>query len=182
MRIFIPVLLIATAIGLFVMYINPAYQSVQGLRARVAAFDDALTKTNALRKQRDDLLSKRRTFSTDDLQKLEHMRPDNVDNIRLVIDINSVATRHGLTLKVVSLGTISDSKVARNSLSIGSSGDAVGSVSLSFTISATYDDFLAFLQDLEHSLRVVDVEKIGLKASPGGVYDISFSIRTYWLH
>ncbi len=182
MRFILPLILIGAAIGLFALYTNGAYQGVQGLQARVGAFNEALNKTQSLRDQRDDLLAKRRTFSSEDLQKLEHALPDNVDNIRLIIDINSIAARHGLTLKGVSLGTVSGSKNAPNPLASGSTGDPVGSVSVGFSVSAGYDDFLAFLQDLEHSLRIVDVEKISLKNGQGSLYDITLSIRTYWLH
>ncbi|MEK7068373.1 MAG: hypothetical protein AAB964_01005, partial [Patescibacteria group bacterium] len=124
------------------------------------------------------------TFSTEDRQRLLRGLPDNVDNIRLIIDINNIAARHELSLKNVSLGDVSDSRVARNNLSVGASGDAIGSVQVSFTLSATYGDFLAFLQDLEHSLRVVDVESMDFGA-PGsetaGKSDYTFTIRTYWL-
>lgn len=176
--------MVGAAIGLFVTYTNPAYQNMKSLSGQASAYDDALTKAQDLRAKRDELLSKYNTFSTEDRQRLVRSLPDNVDNIRLIIDINNIAARHELSLKNVELGEVSDSRVARDTLTVGMSGDAVGSVQLSFTLSATYDDFLAFLQDLEHSLRLVDVESIGF-AAPGpldaGRSDYTLTIRTYWL-
>lgn len=190
MRLVIPSILIIAAIGLFVVYTNPLYQGIKGLQAQVGAFDEALNKAQELKSRRDELLSKRNTFSSDNIQKLERILPDNVDNIRFVIDINGIAARRNLSLKNVSLGTVSDSKNSRSALAVGSSGDPVGSAEISFSLSATYDDFLAFLQDLEHSLRLVDVEKISFKSvsNAGGTgngvdkYDFALTIRTYWLH
>lgn len=186
MRFLIPSILLAAAIGLFALYTNNAYQGpggVKSLRAQVSAFDEALNKAKELKSRRDELISKRNTFSADDVQKLERILPDNVDNIRFVIDINGIAARHGLSLKNVGLGSVSDAKAARSALAVGSSGDPVGSAEISFSLTATYDDFLIFLQDLEHSLRIVDIEKIAFKAaSPGDRYEYSLTVRTYWLH
>lgn len=186
MRVLIPSILIAAAIGLFVMYVNPAYQGpggIKSLQTQVSAFDEALNKAQELKSSRDKLISKRNTFSADNVQKLERILPDNVDNIRFVIEINGIAARHNLSLKNVSLGTVSDAKSGRSALAVGSSGDPVGSAEISFGLNATYDEFLTFLQDLEHSLRVVDIEKISFKsADTGERYDYSLTIRTYWLH
>lgn len=182
MRFILPLILIIAGLGLFVLYTNPQYQSIKALQTQAGAYNDALGKAQQLKQERDKLLSKRNTFSAEDIQKLEHTLPDNVDNIRLIIDINNIAARHNLTLTNVALGTVSDTKNARSAIAVGSSGEAVGSVDVGFSVSASYDDFLAFLQDLEHSQRIVDVENISFKPSQNGKYDFSLSIRTYWLH
>ena len=182
MRLIMPIVLIAAAIGLFALYTNGTYQHIKGLQVQVGAFETALTTANSLKAQRDSLLSKRNTFSADNVQKLERMLPDNVDNIRFIIDINSIAARHNLSLKNVSLGTVSDSKNKRGTLAVGSSGDPVGSAEGGFSLTASYDDYLAFLQDIEHSLRIVDAEKISFKPGQGGAYEFTMAIKTYWLH
>ncbi len=184
MRLIIPIILISAAIGLFALYTNGTYQHIKSLQTQVGAFDEALTTANSLKAQRDALLSKRNTFSAEDVQKLERILPDNVDNIRFVIDINNIAARHSLSLKNVSLGTVSDSKTARGALAVGASGDPVGSAEIGFSLTASYDDFLAFLQDLEHSLRIVDIGKISFKpaTTAGNSYDFAMTIKTYWLH
>lgn len=186
MRVILPSILIAAAIGLFVMYTNNAYQGpggIKSLQTQISAFDDALDKAQDLKSSRDHLISKRNTFSEENVQRLERILPDNVDNIRFVIDINGIAARHNLSLKNVALGTVSDSKSSRSALAVGSSGDPVGSAEISFGLSATYEEFLAFLQDLEHSLRIVDIEKISFKSSDTeSKYEYTLTVRTYWLH
>lgn len=182
MRFILPIIIAAAAIGLFVLYTNPQYQQVKELSAQAAQYDDALSKAQQLRSLRDQLLSKRNTFSPDDLQRLTHALPDNVDNIRLIIDINNIAARHGLSLKTISVGAVSDSSTPRSALAVGSSGDAVGSVTVDFTVTASYADFVALLHDLEHSLRIVDVEKVGFRVGASDSNDYQFTIRTYWLH
>lgn len=167
------------------MYTNPTYQATKSLAAQAASYEEALQRAQELRTVRDELLAKRNSFLLPDVVKLERVLPDNVDNIRLIIDINNIATRHSLTVTDVSLGDISDSSVARNPTAVGSSGDPVGSVEVGFTLGADYENYLAFLRDLEHSLRIVDAVKIAFRAEPGvvgGKESYQFTIRTYWLH
>jgi hypothetical protein len=183
MRYLLPLVLIAAAIGLFVVYTNPTYQvKVKALKEQQQSYDDALNKSQELKRVRDQLLAKYNTFSADDKAKLQDLLPDNVDNIRLVIDINNIASRHNLAVKDLQIGDSTSGKTARNVSAVGASGSAVGSVELGFTVTSDYDHLLAFLYDLEHSLRLIDVEKIGFHQSVTGVNDYSFTIRTYWLH
>lgn len=181
-RFFVPIVLVVAAIALFVIWTNPTYEGTKGIQMQVAAYDDALNKSQELRTTRDAKVAAYNTFSPDDTQRLGRILPDNVDNIHLIIDINSIAARHGLSLKNVELGTVSDSSSAASAGAVGSSGDPVGSIALGFTVSASYDDFLALLEDFEHSLRVIDVEKITFTAGEKGLTDYTFSIRSYWLH
>jgi len=180
-RFFIPLILVIAAIGLFVMYTNPTYKSTQPLAVQADAYEDALVKAQELRTVRDTLLQKRNAFANSDVVKLERMLPDNVDNIRLIIDINNIAVRHNLTLTDVSLGEISDRSAPRTDGAVGSSGDPIGSVEVGFTLLADYDGYLAFLQDLEHSLRIVDVIEVNFSAENAIRNSYEFTIRTYWL-
>ncbi len=178
-----PIILFAAAIGLFVVYTNPAYQATKALSVQAADYDDALNKSQELKAVRDQLLSKENTFSSDDTAKLQKVLPDNVDNIRLIIDINNIAARHNLSVKNVQLGDASQSSAARSPAAVGASGDAVGSVEVGFSVAASYEDMLAFLHDLEHSMRLIDIEKLTFVAgTTGPLTDYTFTIRTYWLH
>jgi Tfp pilus assembly protein PilO len=181
-RLIIPIILIAAALGLFVLWVNPTYQAAQGLAAQVASYDDALNKSQELKSVRDQLLSRRNTFSQDDVNKLQEILPDNVDNIRLIIDINKIASLHNLTLQNVQLGSVSNSNNTQNALAAGASGSPIGSVDIGFSVTTNYDTMLAFLQDLEHSLRLIDVEKLSFTAAGADNDSYNFSIRTYWLH
>ncbi len=167
------------------MYTNPTFQASKSLATQAASYNDALSKAQQLRAMRDSLLSKRNTFSNEDVTKLEHVLPDNIDTIRLIIDINNIASKHNLSLGNLQLGSISDSRSTQSSAAVGSSGDPIGSVQIGFTVSTDYDTFLAFLHDLEHSLRIIDVDKISFDSSTSqttGSSTYTLDLRTYWLH
>lgn len=179
-RLILPLLIIAAAVGLFVLYTDPAYQAAQALNAQVSQYNDALTKSQELQSVRNQLLAKRATFSNDDVAKLQEVLPDNVDNIRLIIDINNIAAHHNLALQNVQLD--SSNAAAQSALSSGSVSNSVGSVTVGFSVTTDYNTMLAFLQDLEHSLRLIDVQTLSF-ASGGSDHDsYTFRIQTYWLH
>lgn len=187
MRFLLPLILLAAAIGLFVVYTNPHYQgNIKALKTQEASYDDALNKSQELKSLRDKLLSKYNTISADDQSKLQELLPDNIDNIQLVIDINGIAARHNLAVKNMQIGeTRVGPNGARSStakVAVGTAAGAVGSVDFGFTVTADYDTFYAFLADLEHSLRLIDVEKLAFVVNETGLNDYSVSIRTYWLH
>ncbi len=181
-RFLLPLALFAAAVGLFVLYTNPTYQTIKTLGVEQASYDDALAKSSELHAVRDQLLAKRATFAQADIDKLQHVLPDNVDNIRLIIDINNIASRHGLSLANVALGEVSGGSTAASAAAVGASGSPIGSVTVGFSLVANYDNYLAFLQDLEHSLRIVDIEKISFRADGGVLNTYTFQVRTYWLH
>src|SRR4051812_36812006 len=106
-KLFMPFILVAAAFGLFILYTNPAYQKIKELSVENASYDAALTKAQELHTVRDQLLARRNAFPNDNVDKLQHVLPDNVDNIRLIIDINNIASRHNLALTNVDLGNLS---------------------------------------------------------------------------
>lgn len=183
MRLFLPIILVVAAIGLFIVYTNPTYQNATKiLSPQLASYNDALSKSAQLRALRDQLLSKRNTFEASDVQKLQEVLPDNVDNIRLIIDINNIAARHNLSLSKVNLGDVMSNTQTKNAAVINNAASPTGSVEIGFSVAASYDNLQAFLQDLEHSLRLIDVEKLSFHASQGDQNTYDFVIRTYWLH
>ena len=174
-------ILVGAAIGLFVLFTNPTYQTIKDLQVQNNSYDDALNKAKELHTVRDGLITKRNAFPPADIDKLQHILPDNVDNIRLIIDISNIAARHNLALTNVELGDLNPKKTAKAGVEGGA--DPVGSVVVGFSVStANYDDFLSFVTDLEHSLRLVDINKIAFSSGSGTLTTYAMSVRTYWLH
>ncbi len=176
-RLFVPILLVGVALGLFFGYIDPTYTKIKTLQAEEARFDQALEQSRELQSVRDSLLSRYNTFPTGELRRLEKMLPDNVDNVRLILDIDSMAARYNMRTRNV---TISGANGEENEV-IGGNQGAVGSVILSFSVAAEYDNFLRFLRDLEQSLRIVDLVGLSFDSSEGDAYTFNVSLKTYWL-
>jgi len=176
MRTIISIILLVASIGLFVLYINPVYTDIKIIQAEVASYDAALSKSKDLQRIRDALLNRYNSFSADDLTRLGLLLPDTVDNIRLVLDIDTVASHYGVVIKDLQLA---QSSPIQDSFNPGNAD--VKSVDLSFSVSTEYATFLKFIRDLEDSLRVIDITEIDLSTSDKLTTTYKVTVRTYWL-
>lgn len=179
MKSLLPVLFIAIAAGIFFGFIDPAYKNVQSLRTEEAQFDQALSRSKELQQVRDQLLSRYNVIPQSNIDRLQKLLPDNIDNVRLILDIDSIAARYGMRTRNVQLQAVDD-RSGRGQ--VGQDDKAYQSVVLTFSVTGSYSVFRSFVEDLEQSLRLVDVVGIAFSStSNGDVYDYTVSIKTYWL-
>ena len=176
-RLVTPIILIFVAVGLFFGYIDPTYQDIKELRLEEGTFNEALNQSRELQEIRDSLLSRYNTFSQQDLDRLEKLLPDHVDNVRLILDIDSIASQYNMRTRNVTVSRTS----SEDPNVIGANQSDVDSVVLSFSVAATYESFIQFLKDLESSLRIVDLVGISFSSTEGEAFDFNVSIKTYWL-
>ena len=210
MRPVIAIVGVILAGGIFFWYTKPAYDKVQGTRDTIAQYDAALNKATELQQLKQTLLMRFNAFSPADLDRLQKLLPDHVDNVRLILDLDNLAERHGLALQNVDVSS-SQKQTAKGAPVIGTVGGSnqkYDSLTLTFGTAATYSEFVLFLTDLEASLRIVDL--VSLSITPSGntafltssatnpfltsgakattpakstepLYVFNISLRTYWL-
>ncbi len=178
-KLIIPIFLIVLSGGLFFSYIDSAYTETGDLKAEQEEYNNALTKSKELREIRGQLLGKYNTFSKEDTEKLEKLLPDNIDNVRLIMEINHIAVRNGGMIRSVEMNSSVSSEDEKGDL--GPNLDGYESIGLSFDIESKYDDFVNFIEDLGNSLRIVDIIDYSLKSGTEDVYKHGVSLKTYWL-
>jgi Tfp pilus assembly protein PilO len=180
MKTFFSLFLIALGVGLFFLYTDPQYQNIKQLQIESADYNQALNQSKVLLAQRQALNDQYDKIPQADLDRIGKLVPDSVDNVRLVIDINGIAAKRGLNIKGIRIQ--GGSTATGPSTTLGPDNNPFGSLSLAFTVTAPYDQFKGFLQDLEQSLRMVDVTALSFAASDKTAdYDYSISLKTYWL-
>jgi len=185
-RNIIAIILLAVAVAIFILYTKPVYDSVQGLQAQTAQYDAALSKATQLQEVKQSLLSKYDSFDPNAVSRLTTMLPDQVDNIRLILDLDNLAGRYGMALQNVNISTPS-SESGNVQGAIADASQPYDSLTLQFTTHGTYAQFMQFITSLEYSLRLVDL--ISLNVSGGDTaattgqpqYTYSMTIQTYWL-
>ncbi len=189
MKNIIATILFATSVGLFFLFTNPLYvgkgdtsddiseKGVKELLKRKSEYETAKNNSGKILKKRDELIEQRNSFSQNDRKNIVQLIPDNIDNVQLILDLNGIAKRYGMLLKGIRIEQGSTLKEGQ----IGVNKDQLSSISVSFKVAATYETFVKFLQDLETSLRIVDVTKLSFKPTDTGVYNFDITIKTYWL-
>lgn len=195
-----PVILIGLAITGFFVFTIPFYGEITLSKAEVASYNEALDNSKTLEAKRDELTAKFDTFKKPDLDRLQKLLPDSVDNIRLILEIEKIATPYGMVLKDVKYDTISQNTTApvagaiQGGVSNTASVQNYGIWNLEFSTQGTYSNFLNFIKDLESNLRIVDISSIQFSSDTSGgpsslslsttssdSYKYGFKIKTYWL-
>ena len=73
---------------------------LKAIRGVNAEYQEAIDNSAKLIKVRDDVLRAYNSLTVEDKDRLNKIVPDNVDNVRLIIDVkDDIAARHGLFLK-----------------------------------------------------------------------------------
>lgn len=206
---------------MFFGYINPTYTAMTGspdtaeksiteLQSEEKDYTDALAKTAGIERIRTGLAAKFDKINSDDQKKIEKMLPDHIDSVRLIIDINNIGAKYGMSLNNILLtasgvvpaaaskpaasGAAAAPAAPVEGVPIGPDGSVYNSIKLGFTITGSYGNFVQFLKELEESLRVVDVTSLSfginknVSATPGqsgagasDMYTYTMTIRTYYL-
>ncbi len=181
-----PVVFILVSVGLFFYFIDPQRIEYSTLTKVKADNEQRLKDAATLEAEFDVLQEKYKKISDEEKLKLDKILPETVDNVRLILDINNIADNYGIVIKNISVtgGPIGEddekTKNAKRSTA-ENSGSTYGVINLGFTVVATYDVFKTFMQDLEESLRIVDITDFSVSAGEGDFYNYSVKLNTYWL-
>ena len=181
-RFIFQIFLIIISIGLVVVYVNPTYKEIKNLNVENSEYSTALNTSKELGAIRDQKVEIYNSFTSEDLEKLKKMLPDTVDNVRLVMDINNLALSHDIVIKDTEVHTSDGQNQGKSDAQFNDPLE-YGFVTLDFSFTASYDDFMAFISDIKSSLRLVDIVSLGMSTVDGEeeVYKYDLSIRTYWL-
>ncbi len=188
----IPILMVIGSIGLFIGYVQPTYNgSVETLKSEIADLDTALTAAEQFRSKEAELTRQRADIPQEQITRLEAFLPDSVDNVQLIVDLNSLAARSGVQLSEFDIvggesgGTMPDGTPMPSSDGEVQYGYASNepTESLELTVSATgsYAAFRNFLAGVENSLRPLDLVELSVQDSQTGVYTYDITLRLYWL-
>lgn len=183
----IPVLAAIIAIGIFFGYVGPTWQGeIARTKASIESYDKALEAAAAYNEQKSQLTSARSNIDKKDLDRLAVLLPDSVNNVRLILDLDALAARSGLTLSNIDVldTTAPNTKVGTSTSAGGGvsiSGNTVGSIDLMLSAVGTYSSMRSFLDGVEKSARLLDVRDVAVKGSNTGAYNYQMTVRLYWL-
>jgi Tfp pilus assembly protein PilO len=209
--------LIGVALGGFFLITSPIYDDILILQKQSDVYEQALQNSASLQKERDRLTSKFNSFSQEDMTKLEKMLPNSVDNIQLILEMQQEASKRGIIVKNVQFSpeqflnqtattagtssavnntTAAQTKTANSTGTTNRTGRVASAddnkdyeaFELEFSVEGPYKDFVEFMELMERSLRLIDINTISF--TPGTSekdkkysdnYRYLFKINTYRL-
>lgn len=184
------VLLIVLAIGVYLTFTRAKLSEIKAIRFINDQYIAAIANADRLIKIRDQVLEDYNNISADDRARLDKMIPDTVDNIRLIIDLNSLGRAHGLLLRNIKAATTENSSTSKAPIPKTSAGQSrdndisnptLDTVTISFSTSASYQQFIDFMEAIESNLRIMDMSHLTVAANASGTYDFGVELKTYWL-
>lgn len=170
-------IILALAIGYAFAW--PAFGEVQALLGQKQKYEDALAMAANVETKKDELLTQYNAISETDRQNINTILPDKMDFVRLISQIDAVASRHGISISEI---TSRDNNVSTgNSMDSATPAKDYQAAIIGFSFSTSYEKFNAFLDDLEKSLRILDIKSVKLTAGEAGVYKFETQFEVYWL-
>lgn len=189
MNKYLPIILILLAIGSFFTIIDPQWAQVQDLLDEKEANSQLLGLSKDLQSKRDKLRNAFNNISTEEKDQLVKLLPDTVDNVRLILNINNIAENYGVIIRNIAIETEEQQESIDSQIIISELNDDIGTITLSFSITSTYDVFMQFMKDIEEELRIVDIRELDVQkvvqesivGTNTEFLNFNVVLDTYWL-
>ncbi len=192
-----PGALILLSAGIFFTYTQTAYTGLQATREVNKAYAKAIANSKILIEKREQAVAAYNSIAPEDQERLEKILPDNVDVVRLIVDVRTLLSRRGITIKNIKtqydstlIGKGNEAKANPNAQLVADDGsvvepaaeDSIEPVTVTVEFQAAYPLFVEVLKDMESSLRTMEVSKIELTpAEDLNKYTFKIEVRTFWL-
>lgn len=175
------IILLLLSIGLFYTFTRAQYQEVKRLYALASEYDNALESVAATIELRDRLMLEYEQIPKAEVDRLNKVLPDNIDNVRLALDLDSIAARHGVAVKNFQMDLSSMDNQDLSAVALPEYAKPYDKATLSFSFISNYDNFKRLLADIERSLRVMDIKSAAFQVGESDLYSFQLSVDTYWL-
>ena len=176
MRYLITIVLIGVSTGLFFLFIDPLYQETKVLKTQITTLNETFSNSKKIQEVRDMLFAKFNAIPANDLERLGKILPKNVDNVKLILELDRIASERGLDIKKIDVRDTSGEGEG-----LGPLGRGYGTLEIGLTLTGSYKAFRGFLEDLGKGLRLVDVVSLNFRATGFDFDQYNITVRTYWL-
>ncbi len=173
-RSILGIALIIVAVGIAIAGTKPFWEDSQALVSRKTELNKTLSEIQEMRKLYNGILEKYKSIPEEDMARLNQMLPDSPEGALLLVNVENISKVGGVKLQNISLGA-SSANVADSG-----SGRNYGAISVSISITASYESFKNFLRVLEESRRLIDVDQIAFSSSKINSYQFSIQAAAHF--
>ena len=173
------IILLLLSVGLFYTFTNNQYQDVKKLYALAGEYKNILQNIAVIVELRDSLRVTYNTLPITEIARVNKILPDNINTVRLALDLDSMASRHGISIDSVKVEVGAPKEADLVVLPEYAEIYEKAVVSLKFV--SNYKNFMLLLADIEKSLRIMDVRSVSFETTDSGFYEYELSVDAYWL-
>ncbi len=184
-RYLIPLFLMLLSAAIYVIWVDAPYKDIATLREKAKVIESYIADADSAQAKLDNITEQFNAFPPDGDRRLQVLLPEKIDTVRLIIDMNEIAMRHGVTI---------DSPLSGRAAQDDAEPKDYTLYHLGFKTTATYKVFREFLADIERSLALRDITSVtfsstdsavgsdGTEAPEFSVFSFGINISSYGLH
>ena len=167
-----PFVVIVICVGMYFAYIGPSGAEVKSLSREKAGYNNVLSKTKELRQKRESILTVYNSISAGDIDRLNKIIPETFSPVLFLNDLNTEVAKYGMTVR--DFKTNEPKSENRDVLINQSQEEPYKTTVVQFNVAGSYGQFLRLLNDLEQSLRLIDVVGLSIKPSNARIVGDAF--------
>ncbi len=164
MRSILSIGVIAICVGMYFMYIKPLTVEVRARTAEKEEYTKVLTRVDEIKVKRDNIIAEYNSISPEEIDRLQKIIPEKINSVALLNDLSVIGSKYGVVIKDFK---VSDSDNASRDVLGSEVSGSYKTTHITMNISAGYEGFLNFLEDIEYSLSLMDV--VNLNIVPGSL-------------
>jgi hypothetical protein len=152
---------------------------LQSLIDQKQGYANTLATIGSIETKKNELATKFGNITETEKKDIETFLPNSLNLVRFISQIDAVAANSG-----ISIGNISskDTTLAAGEPVEGVTPQGTYNTALiGFSFLASYEAFNAFMNELEKSMRILDINSVKLTSKDKGIYAYDVEFKTYWL-
>ncbi len=170
---------------IFFFFSKPIFAEIDALQDETIQFEEAAARASELNSELSNKLTEKRSYPAEALERLEMLAPDTIDEVKILSDVHEIARKHNLLFGNVSLmkddGTqLTDDMVHAEPIRVFTYDDLV-TAEFAFSLIGSYDQFKAFLSDVEQSLLMFEITHIEFTSGEGLLQQYNMTAQVFAL-
>lgn len=127
-------------------------------------YENVLNRVKEIKEKRDAVLLDYNSISEEDIGRLEKIIPNELNSVNLANDLSSLGSKYGIIL--VDYKVEESASNGRDEIIVEKT-EQYKTTKISYKFRGLYNDFVAFLSELESGLNLIDVIGLNIKQGSG---------------
>jgi hypothetical protein len=187
-RTITPIFSIIVAFVVFFFYTKPMFAEIKITQGEAAQYEEAASKAQELNAELARKLNEKRGYSVENLERLDALVPNSINEVKILADLSELARSHNMLFGNVNVenvdgGTSNKSSSAEEGTALSQTVSYVDieNASLTFSLIGTYEQFKAFLADVERSLVMMEITEIDFMTGEGNLQQYEVAVTLFAL-
>jgi len=185
-RTITPIFSIVIALVIFFFFAKPMFAEIKVLQGETEQYEEAAGKAVELNQTLASLINKKRSYSADDLERLDALVPSELEEVKVLTDLSEIARSHNMLFGNIKVANAENSKATDATTDEQASTQSLTyndftTTIIDFSLIGTYEQFKSFLADIEKSLVLLETTSINFDSGEGQLQQYTLSVQIYSL-